>query len=359
MFKRSFCTLLFLAFFICSSIAQIYNQSFSIGDISPYLVRYAEPFTRAMSISMNSGWAHSAKVHKTFGFDLSIGASYVQVPSSDLTFNPQELSIPGYSFIGEKAPTISSDEKIGSTFITKQFIDGVPFGFSIPVLKGLNISYGAMLNLQASFGLFKGTDIIVRYIPDISSSSNRLIEEDIQVRRTGLIGGGIKHDVKQWIPKIKKLSFLDVSVMLTYSSFYTGFEGADMRIDPQTLGVSSIYPETTWDNQRFDIDMSSFTSSFLIGMNISFFQPYVSIGYNISTFKGQLLGDFPIVSFSLVNPMGIVESHEVNPISFKQTTDVFNFQGGARLKFGFFAMYYTYTWHDYTIHSGGFSFILK
>lgn len=353
--KRLLINLFLLTLFSIQIAAQGIQQTFVISDLNPYLSAYVSPFAKAMAVSMSGGWTHTAKVHNLLGFDLTLGASYVQIPTSEMTFNPQKIDMPGYSFIGKEAPTISSDENMPLTLITKEFINGAPFGFSIPVLKGLNISYGGMVNLQAAIGLPKGTDLIVRYIPDVSSTTNRLITEGIELRKTGVFGMGVKHDIKQWLPFIKEVPFLQLSGLASYSRFFTGFYGDAMRVDPEAMGIDSDLRETLWDGQQLDIKMSSFMGSLLLGADFPVFQPFIGIGVNSSTFEGDFVGNYPIVKFNLLNPLGVIDDYEVDPIHTSVTSMDFNFQAGARLKLGFFVLYYALTFQQYTMHSAGMS----
>lgn len=364
---KKFITLCLIAFSVLalnSSLvrAQIVEEQFSLSELDPYVSEYMKPFANAMAVSMSGGWTHTAKVHSTLGFDLTFSVSAAKVPSSDRNFNPQSIADDKYSFTGNSTPTISGDKDDATTSITRNFsTPGAP-NLTFDGFNGQNISYGGMFAIQGAIGLPKGTELILRFIPDISKSTNNLIPGDeFGLEKTGMWGVGVKHDIKQWIPVVSKVPFLQISALLTYSKFHTGFSGDAFRIAPEDFDAASSLPTTTWDNQRFDIAMSSFTGNLLIGANIPVFQPYIGVGYNTAKFDGGLVGDYPVID--LVADVGEFEyqvnESESDPIMAEAKVTNFNFQAGARLKLGPIVFHYTFTQQKYSMHTGGIAVTLR
>ena len=71
-----------------------------VADSEKILEGYFAPAMEGFIYSMNNGWAHTAKVHKVLGFDLTVGASGALVPSSKeifrvtmATYPPRNISI--------------------------------------------------------------------------------------------------------------------------------------------------------------------------------------------------------------------------------------------------------------------------
>ena len=81
--------------------------------------------------------------------------------------------------------------------------------FDMP--QGLDWRYVPAPMVQAGVGLFKGTDVLGRYLPNIKTSGSEF----------GLWGIGGKHDIKQWIPGVKKLPVLQLSLMYGYTKLHT------------------------------------------------------------------------------------------------------------------------------------------
>jgi hypothetical protein len=284
------------------------------------------------------------------------------VPDNARTFQGSSLNMPNYTIAGTM-PTISADNGLTAPNVSRSFTNELIPDLTFAGMKGLGIAYGGMAAIQAGIGLPKGTEIIVRFIPDISKSTNNLIPSgvDIALEKTGMWGVGVKHDIKQWIPVVSKVPFLQISGLFNYSKMYTGFSGASMRIDPARLGASSTMPATTWDNQKMDIKMSSFNGSLLIGASIPVFQPFIGIGFSSNNFKGGFLGDYPIITTDptdLADPYKVTKS-EIDPLPLEAKVINFNFQAGARLKMGPIVLFYAWTMQDYSMHSGGLAVTLR
>jgi len=351
-----------LTSFLLISILSKGQEEFRIGELSPYVSQYMSPFAKAMSISMSGGWAHTAKVHKTLGFDVSFSGSATNIPENNYNLNTSELNMPKYNFSTISTPTISGDNNATPSEITREFNSSniiPPLQFD--AFKGLNIHYGGMLALQGAIGLPKGTEVILRYIPNISSITNNLIPSDVDIKLepTGMWGVGVKHNIKQWIPVIKKVPFLQISGLLSYSKFYTGFSGNNLKITPELLGATNNINEN-WDNQKFDINMSSFYGSLLFSANIPIFQPVIGIGFNSSYFEGGFKGNYPIVEIDMSDPnIYVVNKSEKDPLIIETRNTNFNFQAGARLKLGVIVLNYMYTLQNYSMHTAGIAVTLR
>ena len=63
--------------------------------------------------------------------------------------------------------------------------------------------------VQANLGLFLGTDVTVRYVPET---------EILDYGNVDLVGVGIKHELNQWIPGGKLLP-IDLTIMAAYTQF--------------------------------------------------------------------------------------------------------------------------------------------
>jgi len=335
------------------------NEQFKISEMEPYFAEYFSPFAKAMSVSMSGGWAHTANVHGVLGFDITLSASVAKVPTEDLTFNPTTLNMPGYTFGSTSTPTIAGSSDLPKASITRSFNSEPPVSINGSGIQGNGISYGGMASLQGSIGLPKGTELILRFIPNVSKPTNNLLSNsgtDVTLAKTGMWGFGVKHDIKQWIPVLAKVPFLQISGLFTYSKFYTGFSGGDMSVKPDDFGAVD-NTGNSWDNQRFDIGISSLTGNLLIGASIPVFQPYIGIGFNSAKFKGGLMGDYPVIDLN--GTTFEVNEVDTDPLVAEVNATNFNFQAGARIKLGFFVFHYTFTKQQYSMHTGGLAFTFR
>ena len=365
--KRRFTLLIVMISLSFSSITA--QTTLSIGEFDPYLSEYFRPFARGIASGMGAGWAHTAEVHSTLGFDVTINLTIVNIPASAAGFSSSDIASmqnDGYTFSGNEFPNIRSDGG-PTTFINKNFDPiagiGVLPAINFEALQGLNLGFAGSASLQAAVGLPKGTELMIRFMPDISGVANTALSAlgDTKLLPTMIWGLGVKHDIKQWIPVISKIPFLQVSGLLSYSKFTTGIKSGDLLITPENFGS----PETVHDfsganysDQQFEMDVSSLTGSLLIGASIPVFQPFVGIGFNRGKFDAGLTGTYPILELNeglrtdganLPTPFIVSENGtEKDPLIVDDIKTQLNLQAGARIKLGFIVFHYQFTKQEYT-----------
>jgi hypothetical protein len=373
-------TLLIAAAFLLSGISvfgQAVSETFKISEINPMVDNYFKPIGRALATGMGSGWTHTANVHKKLGFDVTFSLGLVNIPASAKSFNTSTIGMGNKFYFTQGAlNTINGDEVLSATIRGKDIaaptihrtVAGSENKMAFESIDGVGLKWGASFALQAGVGLPLGTEIMGRYMPDISGmiNSGLKVTTDIRMDKTMMWGVGIKHDIKQWIPVVKKVPFLEISGMLTYSQFTTGFSGDDFRFDPARFGVTQNINNqpvaSTWDDQKFSINMSSFTGSLLIGASIPVFQPFIGVGFNRAKFDGGLKGNYPVFNITAAasnDPLQYNITSERDPINIVSKTTDFNFQAGARIKLGFFVFHYQFTMQEYKTHSAGVAFTFR
>lgn len=62
-------------------------------DASKLINAYLTPTVEGLSYGFNGGWFHTAKAHKTLGFDFGVSVQAVFIPSSKNYFSPGELGL--------------------------------------------------------------------------------------------------------------------------------------------------------------------------------------------------------------------------------------------------------------------------
>jgi len=183
--------LTFLVLFIlCSSgvFSQVEDRFAALNETNVKL--YAQPFATAFGTAMNSGGYHSASIADLFGFSISFQGMYILVPDDQLTYSP---SLPSGYTTGPSA-TIFGDK--GSAYAG-------PAGY-ITTPPGIDLSEVPMAIPQIGASLL-GTEVILRYLPDI----------DVGEKKLGLFGIGVKHSVSRYIPLVP----IDVAVQVFYNTF--------------------------------------------------------------------------------------------------------------------------------------------
>lgn len=340
------------------------QTTFQISDLESYVNAYMGPFANAMPTSLAGGWTHTAKVHKTLGFDLTFSTSIVTIPETAASVPSSEVSLPGFNFVSEEIPTISASRDIAGPQISKTLSAGdYTSEFVFDGFSGVGMSFTFMPAFQLGVGLPKGTEIIGRFIPDISGAFNNNLDtgndSDLSFLKTGMWGLGVKHDIKQWIPVLSKVPILQISGLFTYSRFYTGFAGGDFGITPDLLEISSSLPDSEWDDQEFRLLASSFTGNILVGANIPVFQPFIGLGFNATGFESGFYGTYPIVAVDATNGTLVANSSELDPLIVESKKASVNFQAGARLKLGPIVFFGSTTIQEYAIYTGGFAVTIR
>ena len=93
---KKFTLLLFSVFAITfSTKAQDGFEGYLLAsdqDRGKLIEAYINPAMKGLIYSMNSGWYHTAKVHKSFGFDITIGLNASLVPEEDEIFTLSGLN---------------------------------------------------------------------------------------------------------------------------------------------------------------------------------------------------------------------------------------------------------------------------
>lgn len=324
--------LLFL-FLAAVSPAALYAQlsevmSGSAADAKYLTEGYVSPFMKAFGYGMNSGWYNSAAPHKLGGFDLTITAAVVKVPTIDQSYfvdnskmnnvellsggTPQNGNVPTF-FGSDVEPTYRSPKgTTGTTF-------SGPAGIDFDMLPVPAIGLGV--------GLPKGFEVKLRYIPTLKLEN---YTEDY-TGGVGLFGIGVLHDIKQWIPGIKALPF-DLSGFVGYTK---------MNLD---LGFDSSDP-----NKKGGFSCGATTIQALIGKKISVLSVYGSVGYNLAKTELGLKGNYDFNEDGDTNDTG-----EKDPFNITTNSNGFRATVGLRLRLAVIAFHADYTAQKYSTITGGF-----
>jgi hypothetical protein len=91
------CILIFLSVFALTSNTKAQDgfEGYLLADNndrSKLIDAYINPAMKGLIYGMNSGWYHTAKVHKPFGFDIAIGLNASFVPEEDEMFSLSGLT---------------------------------------------------------------------------------------------------------------------------------------------------------------------------------------------------------------------------------------------------------------------------
>ncbi len=301
----------------------------SLKDANYLLEGYITPVMNGIGNGLNQGWYNTAKVHKTLGFDLTLSATLVYVPSDDqfyLVDNNRLEQVKLVSFDGQtvsptgsaNVPTIFGPDKAPTYQVgSSPPFEGPP---GLDLKNTIKIANALPVPMyQLGLGLPKGFELKVRFAPTVTLSDFKF----------NLFGIGVMHDVKQYIPGIKSLPF-DLSAFVGYTKMK-----AEQGIDA-----------SAGQNQRAEIEFNSTTIQGLISKKISVLTIYGSVGYNIASSKLAMKGTYDL------DDDGVPEA--TDPVNLDFSTSGVRATGGLRLKLAVFTFHGDYTLSKYNTLNAGF-----
>jgi len=343
--------LVFAGFLMLSAYSQTNVVEFLKGgkaDASALTKAYLNPYAMALGDGLNNGWYNSAKTHKLFGFDLNISASAIQIPDKDKTFDISTLGLTNLSIAsgGNIAPTVAGAKVPGPKL---QMLDnaGKPLvEFNTP--KGLGLDIVPVPMVQLSFGLLPHTDIIGRYVPDITYNNNG------DKVKLGFWGAGIKHNFMDWIPVLKQLPF-DASLFACYSEVNAQ---SPLSLTPSDYGANQNISVTFTpsDNQLLKVKTKTTKFGLIVSKKISVLTIFAGIGHSTSESTIDLLGKYPVVTKASGAGYEITDAGAlIDPIAIQFESKNISMDAGLRLKLAFFSLFGSVNKAEYTSYNAGVS----
>lgn len=285
-----------------------------VDDASKLIEAYTTPFFRGFGAGLNGGWYNTAKPHGLGRFDLTVNLNVAMVPTADKTYDASALGFTklvldnpankiGQTIAGEANPTnnpvyvLRTDNPTlppGNNAVELARFDAPP---------GAGLPFSGAPTAQLAIGLIKNTELMIRYMPTIALGD----QGDI-----GLIGFGLKHDIKQWIPGIAKMPF-DLSGYFGYTKMKLAL-GLDLKPEagvPNASGNNGVYAD-----QVFNLNTSATTFGAIVSKKLSVLTVYGGLNYQMSTTTLSLDGDYPLNSVN--STTGSEEIIKIsNPVSFE------------------------------------------
>lgn len=326
------------------------------GDASKLVQAYTTPFFRGFGAGLNGGWYNTAKPHGLGRFDVTFNLNACMVPTADQTYDASTLGFTairldnpanhiGQTVAGEVTPSnnpvyvLELDNT--ATPIPTDKIEVARFDAP----PGAGLPFSGAPTVQLAIGLIKNTEVMVRYMPTIALGD----QGDI-----GLIGFGLKHDIKQWIPVVSKMPF-DMSAYFGYTKMDLGL---GLGLKPEAGVANKTGNNGVYADQAMNLQTKSTTMGLILSKKLAVLTVYGAANYQMSKTTLSLDGDYPITSFegTVGDPnfgQKVVEKVS-NPVAF--TVDGANGMTGtigARLKLLVITFQGAYTFGKYPMISAG------
>ena len=295
-----------------------------LNDAKVLSEAYLRPYGEMLGRTMNAGWYNVASVHSILGFDLNFGVNISSVPSVRKTFNVSdclsEMS-PGWTLgrgSSELAPTIAGKMK------NRPVIEKGANSLTLP--DGINWGTMPLPTIQVGLGLPFHTDVICRFFPKVNIADYGKI---------GLLGFGLKHDIKGYLPVIKHLPILQTSLLLGYTRM-------NMNINIDYAGVQGA------TDHELNVIAQGFTGRLLIGAKLPIISLYAGLGYGNSKSNFDLKGSYKVDNDTVKDPF-----------SLDYNENTFDANIGLRLKFGIVTLHGDYCLGAYPIISAGLGISIR
>ena len=320
-----------------------------INDTNKLMEGYFAPAMEGFIYGMNSGWAHTAKVHKKLGFDITIGLSAASVPSEREIFSLAGLnSISGAT----TAPTFAGAGTQTNLTVTRNVTISDPnspaFGQSQDVEAALTLPGGIKDDLplsaipapavQVGIGLPFKIDAMFRYVPKTNLGDDG--------GELNLFGLGLKKEITSWFGPLDKTP-LHVSLLAAYTSMDVSYGVAD-----QTGAI-----EVT--NGAATFELTAFTAQAIASLNFPFINIYGALGYSSGSSSLSVSGTYRGNYTYTINGQQYTETINLATPNLDFNANGFLTTVGARLSLGFFKIFGSYTLQEYNTANLGIAFSFR
>ncbi|TXD48086.1 DUF6588 family protein [Polaribacter sp. IC073] len=300
------------------------------NDRGKLINAYINPAMKGLIYGMNNGWYHTAKVHKPFGFDISIGLNASLVPEEDEMFTLSGLTSINTGSI--TAATVAGSEDTTPLTAVNFTEGGVNYitTFDAPggVKESLPLSAVPAPAVQLNVGLPAKFEVSLRFVPKVGS-------DDV---KGDLFGIGLKKEITDWFGPIGKTP-LHVSLLAAYTTMNVDYNITDNGNVNVTDGLA-------------EFKLNSYTVQAIASLNFPIINLYGGLGYGSGSSTLKMLGKYEL------NYAG--QTREINdPINSKFDASGFRSTIGARLSLGFFKIFGSYTLQEYNTANLGIAISIR
>ena len=323
-------------FFIANSYAQDNIGDLlasGVNDAQRFAQSYLDPASEGLVHNLNNGWFNSGKVKKVLGFEIAIigNASFVSNENKNFLLDVNDFENLRFENPGITQQNVAT--AFGDIEGVRVVVEGPLPGavddavFELPTgLGSENINFVPTAFVQASLGIFKGTEIKARFTPDINV-------DDAEI---GLFGVGIQHEFTSWLPA-RSVFPVAISGLIAYTTLDGSYD----------FTATSI---VSGSNQRIETSVNTWLFQAIGSTKFPIFNVYGGVGFVTGNSETDLLGTYSVTS-------GVLAGDTiVDPFSIENDVSGVRATLGLKLKLGFFRFHTDYTLADYSNLSLGMSF---
>ncbi len=206
----------------------------TIEDVTKFGKAYANPAAKGVMYNLSNGWYNTAKVKEGLNFEISVVGNLTFVKRDESKFALNTLDYNNVRFedgsISKDVPTIFGENEANIIALIDYNFNGQNEPIEIELPNGIddNVNYAPNVFLQGSVGVFKATEIKVRFAPKIMYGR---IEKQ-------LYGFGLQHEFSKWL--IKEDAFpLHVSAFVGYTKFNGFYDVKESGEQDENQGIDT------------------------------------------------------------------------------------------------------------------------
>ncbi len=381
--KRIFCKSLLATAVIASASAASFAQSdvnafmrAGAADATTLLGSYTAPLGKSTGANLNAGWVNAAAPLKPKRFELKLVGNAAYVPKAKRAFSldaigfnaPTTREIDGrtvtevWQYKFSQAPTVfgSTDEREPETIRKVVTYENPVSGFEekatvaeLVLPDGLDLALNPLTPaMQLNVGVPMGTEVMIRFLP-----TTEILRDEVTVDYGGLLGVGLKHDIKQWVPYLRQLP-VSFSLAAAYSSTSASLELPTVLPEAP---VGTTFADSTQGNTAYqgpsvtDADYSGQGANFrvqawnvnaLVSREFTLVSVYGGLRYARSVTTLNLTGTYGVATVPYYNPENATDSNNrrltlvnlTDPIEIRTAHGQASLVGGFRFKLGFLAL---------------------
>lgn len=329
------------------------------ADVSTLTSAYISPIAKGFGAGMNGGWYNTAKTHGLARFDVTLSINAATIPDADKIFDASKLVFQNLKLenaANAEAQTFAGSSSTGNNNAVFQVTGTSPFtntdtvftSFASP--SGYGIGYSGAPTIQLAVGLLKNTEIMIRYIPTYTAGNYGQI---------GLMGLGVKHSLKQWIPIVNKLPF-DLSAYAGFTKFNLS---SDLNLAPDPFTNMKTGKSSLFNDQVLAMTTNAQTFGLILSKKVLMVTVYAGLNYQSSQTTIELKGDYPLTAFEdrstdLNYGKKVIDVLQ-NPVNVKiEGANGTTATVGGRFKFLFLTVNASKTFGAYPLTSVGLGFNL-
>ncbi len=381
--SQIFCKTLLAVAIVANALTTSFAQSdintlmrAGLDDATTLFGAYAAPLGKSTGANLNAGWVNAAAPLKPKRFELKLVGNAAYIPTAERAFSldalgfnaPATREIDGrtvtevWQYKFSQAPTVfgATDDRESETIRKVVTYENPVSGFEekatvaeLVLPDGLDLALNPLTPaMQLNVGVPMGTEVMIRFLP-----TTEMVRDEVTIDYAGLLGIGLKHDIKQWIPYLRQLP-VSFSLAAAYSSTSASLELPTLLPEAPT---GTTFADSTQGNTAYqgpsvtDADYSGQGADFrvqawnvnaLVSREFTLVSVYGGLRYARSITTLNLTGTYGVATVPYYNPENATDSNNrrltlvnlTDPIAIRTAHGQASLVGGFRFKLGFLAL---------------------